>query len=159
MSAPSSTSKNANEMFEQAARLFESAMQAGIRIQEQSIRSMAEMTSRLGSPQDWQKQAQSVMDRGVSTLQQNADEALRMMQENAKTSLELLEKAFRARQGEPASETQNRVRETWETAIGSLRRNTEVMLQSNGRVLESWRDIARMMQGEKNGAAHEGTTE
>ncbi len=158
MSAPPNVSENANEMFEQAARLFESAMQAGIRIQEQSVRSMSELTARLGSAQEWQKQAQSIFDRSISAVQENLDESLRMMNENAKTSLDLLEKAFRARQGESASDTQNRVRETWETAIGALRRNTEVMLQSNGRVLESWRDIVQMMQGEKNGSPMEGNT-
>jgi hypothetical protein len=135
-------------MFEQAAKLFESAMQAGIKIQEQSAHSLSEMLGGFGSPQQWQQRTQAAVEEAMATAQKSFDEAIQAMNENAKASVDMLQKAFEARHGESASDTQARTREMWETAIGSLRRNTEVMLQANNRVMESWREMAGIMRGQ-----------
>jgi sialic acid synthase SpsE len=149
MTASANNGANVNQMFEQAAKLFENALQAGIRIQQESTKSLTEMMSKAGSPQEWQKKAQTAMEQAFTTAQTNADEAIGVMNENAKSSLELLQKAFDSRQPESASDVQARAREAWETAIGSLRRNAEVMVQSSNRVVESWKEIAKIMRAEE----------
>ena len=66
-----------------------------------------------------------------------------MMNDNAKLSFELLEKAFNSRQTEGVEDGATKVRELWETAMGGLRRNTEVLVQANSRLLESWKEVAK----------------
>ena len=148
MTASANNGANVNEMFEQAAKLFENALQAGIRIQQESSKSLMEMMSQAGSPQQWQKKAQTAMEQAMAIAQKNVDEALGVMNENAKSNLELLQKAF-SRPVESASDIQARTSEAWETAIGSLRRNAEMMVRSSNRVLESWNEIAKIMPAEE----------
>lgn len=138
---------SANEMFAQAARVFETAIQAGIKFQEEAVRSLSAVAEAGATPGEWRKRSQAAMEHALEIAQKNVDEAIQAMNENAKTSLDLLEEAFKARQGETAAETQARTREMWEIAVGSLRRNTEVMLQANNRVLESWKEAVRIVSG------------
>jgi len=143
-----STTKNgaeaASDMFSQAAKMFQAAMEAGAKIQEESAKSLTDLIGGFGKPQQWQMQAQKAMEKGITAARQNVDEAMKIMQENSKTSLELLERAFDAHQIDGRSDVQTRTREMWETAIGSLRRNTEVIVQANSRLLQSWQEMARI---------------
>jgi hypothetical protein len=79
-----------------------------------------------------------------------------MMTENAKTSLELLEKAFQTRSVESDPDGRVRSREMWETAMGSLRKNMEMMVQANARVIESWGGIVKIACS-SNGCAQKAT--
>lgn len=143
MSTAADPSPKTNEMFHQAAKLFETAVQSGIKMQEEAVRSLGEMIDSLGSPQQWRQKTEAAAEKALGAVQQNVDEAIRMMNENAKASLDLLQKAFDAGREESSSDSQARLREMWETTIGSLRRNTEVMLQANNRVVESSRKSSR----------------
>lgn len=151
MSTSSDHSAAANELFEQAAKLFSTAFEAGIKIQEESIRSLSGMLENYGT-QEWKKRAEAVVQHTMATAQQSTDEAIRVMNENANTSLNMLEKAFEAWRGESESGPEPHAREMWETAVGSLRKNTEVMVQANKRVLQSWSELAKIMKGEMNGS-------
>ncbi len=142
------TRADVSKMFQQAAALFENAMEAGIKLQEQTTKSFSRMMSQLGSPETWQQRTQAAVEQTLSTAQQNLDETMRVMTENAKTSLDLLQEAFENRPGESGGDAETKTRELWETAMGSLRRNTEVMVQANNRVLESWKEIAKIMRGD-----------
>jgi hypothetical protein len=141
----------ANEMFSQAARFFQDAVEAGIRMQEQSTKSMSEMISRFASPPQWQQQAQTTMQQMAATFEKNMKETIELMTENSKTSLELLDKAFEARQAISKGDGLTRTRELWETAMGSFMRNAEVMVQANSRMLDAWRNMADALQSQ-NGA-------
>ncbi len=78
-----------------------------------------------------------------------------MMNENAKTSLALLEKAFDARPAESDPDGRIRSREMWESAMGALRKNIQMMVEANARVIESWGGIVRVACS-ANGCAGKG---
>ena len=138
-----STKGNVHDVFGQAARLFQNAIEAGVRVQEESAKSFSDMMGRLAAPVDWQQRTQATLDQAMGAAQQNWQEALRVMNDNAKLSFELLEKAFNSRQTEGVEDGATKVRELWETAMGGLRRNTEVLVQANSRLLESWKEVAK----------------
>ena len=148
MSDEKSPQATANEMFSQAARCFQNAVEAGIRIQEQSTKSMSDMITRFTTPQQWQKQAQATMQQIVSAAETNMRETIELMTQNSKNSLELLEKAFDARQAVAKGEGLAQTRELWETSLGSFMRNAEVMVQANGRMLDAWRKMAESWQAQ-----------
>lgn len=141
---------NPNQLFEQAARMFEAAMQAGMTIQRESTKWFTETLGSLGSPQQWQAKSGAAADEAISLVRQNTAEAIQMLNENVKSSLELLDKAFQARLSEGGPDVESRTRESFETAIGSLRKNAEVMVHANSRVLESWSQIAKIMLDSAN---------
>ena len=145
-----------NELFEQASRVFENAMRAGLTMQQESSKWFTETLRGLGSPQEWQARNQAAAEQATSTFQKNVDAALQMMTENAKTSLELLEKAFQTRSVESDPDGRVRSREMWETAMGSLRKNMEMMVQANARVIESWGGIVKIACS-SNGCAQKAT--
>ena len=138
----------ASELFGQVTRSFESAVQSGLKIQEESVKLMGEILSEMGSPQKWQKKAQTVLNEMVSTSQQNMDEAVAVMNENAKTSIEMLQKAFQTQPAD-SSEAQSRALEMWETSLGILRKNTEAVVRANSRAVEVWTEMAKKVNGEQ----------
>jgi len=141
-----SVQTNANELFDQAARMFQTAMEAGIRVQEESAKSFGQWIGQLGSPQDWQQQATAVTEQTVAAANLGISESIQLMNENTKVSLELLEKAFAAQQAAATGDGQEKTREMWETAIGAFRRNTEVVMQANSRLIDSWKSVAGMVK-------------
>ena len=118
---------------------------AGITMQQESTKWFSETLRGLGSPQQWQARNEAATQQATSTFQKNVDAGLQMMNDNAKTSLELLEKAFQARPAESDPDGRVRGREMWETAIGALRKNMEMMVTANARVIESWGGIVRIV--------------
>jgi hypothetical protein len=153
MTAEKSPQASVNEMFGQAAEFFQNAVQAGIRIQEQGTKSMSQLMSGLSSPQQWQESAQATMTQLMETTEKNMAEAIELMNRNTKSTMELLEKAFKAREAMGQGDGQARMREMWETAVGSFLRNSEVMLQANNRLLESWQKMASALQGEASSSS------
>ena len=133
-----------NELFEQAARVFENALRAGITMKQETTKWFTETLRGMGSPQQWQARNEAAAEQATSTFQKNVDAGLQMMSENAKASLELLEKAFQARPAESDPDGRARSREMWETAVGSLRKKMEMMVQTNTRGIESWGKIVRI---------------
>jgi len=142
-----STIPDASELFGQASRAFEAALKQGIKIQEESAKWMTDMMSDFGSPKKWQERTQAVMEEAVAAAQKNVDEAIRLMNQNAQTSIDLMQKAMEARQSESAADAQTTMREWWESLMGAMRTNTQAVLQANNRLVESWAGIARKMDG------------
>jgi hypothetical protein len=141
------------ELFEQATRVFDNAMRAGMTMQQESTKWFTETLRGLSSPQQWQAKNQAAAEQAMSTFQKNVDAGLQMMNDNAKTSLELLEKAFQARTSDADPDGRVRTREMWESAMGALRKNMEMMVVSNARVIEAWGGIVRIACS-TNGCAH-----
>jgi hypothetical protein len=149
MSAENSTQNNVQEMFNQAAQLLRNAFETSIKMQEQSTRSLTEMIGGLSSPGQWQEKGEAAMKQMLQTTEENMNDTIQLITNNTRTGVELLEKAFSAQPSLPAGFDEPRLREVWETAIGSFMRNAEVAVQANNRMVESLRT---MTQAFGNGA-------
>lgn len=142
----STTTTGANELFNQAIETFETAIRTGVKMQEEYARWFTHMLGDVGSPQQWQSKGQTIISESMQMAQKNFDEAIRMMNENARTGLELMQRAFETRQAGSTSDAQARTREIWETALGALRNNTEAVVQANSRMLETWAELAKKLR-------------
>ena len=141
------TTNQESELFGQATKSFESAIQAGLQLQEESVKFIADVLNDIGSPQKWQKQIHTVMNEVIITSQKNMDEAVQVMNENAKTSMELLQKTFESRPAD-TKEAQSRTLEVWKTTLSVLQRNAEVAARANNRLVEAWTEVAKKANGE-----------
>lgn len=144
------------DLFRQAIETYQSAIKTGVKIQEESARRLTEMLRDAGSPLEWQKHLQAMANEAARTTQRNADESLRLMNQNAQMALNLMQKAFEARPTPPREATDAQD-DLWESALGALRTNTQVILQANARVLETWAQMAKEVTGRADHAAAEAT--
>lgn len=147
----STTTAGANELFSQAIETFETAIRTGVKMQEEYARWFTHMLGDVGSPQQWQSKGQTIIGESMQMAQKNFDEAIRMMNQNTKIGLELMQRAFETRQIGSTSDAQARTREIWETALGALRNNTEAVVQANSRMLETWAELAKKLRNSAMG--------
>lgn len=154
MSESSGTSTAVQQLVEQAARMFQTALEAGIKIQEESAKALTGLMKNGEAGPPWQQRTRSVMDQSLACAKENMDAAIQVVNENTQVGLELLAKVFDARQTTTGADVQSRTKEAWETSVGSLRRNTELLVQVNRRVLESWQEVAKIVYS-TNGVKHE----
>ena len=145
MTSEKSPQTAVDEMFSQAAQMFQQALAAGIGFQQQSTKALTDIIGGFSSPQKWQEQAQTNMEQMMASAEKSMNDAIDLMTENSRTSLELLEKAFEARQEMLKGDGQARAQELWETALGSFVRNAEVIMQANNRMVESWHKMADIL--------------
>ncbi len=137
---------DAAKAFEQAVETFEQAVKTGCKIQEQAVEQFTDFAERLGSPVDWQKRAQKSFDAAVPAFQKSFDEAMAVMNANAKASLDLLGKAFDTARCDSTAAAQDKMRDMWELALKSVRENTRALVQANTRIVESWTALAHTAQ-------------
>jgi hypothetical protein len=111
------------------------------------------MISGLSSPEQWQKTGESAMQQMLATAEKNMNDAIELMNNNTKSGLDLLEKAFNLRQPFASQEQEAQAREMWETTLGAFSRNAEMAMQANNRMLESWQKMAEVFatDGSPNG--------
>jgi hypothetical protein len=143
----SGNSIDPSEIMAQASRAMDAAVKATVKLQQQSANWLTEVLNDLGSPQKWQSKTCSMVDDAVAITQKNLDEIVGVMNQNAKTSVDLYQKAMEIRGKASPADAQAAAREWWESALGALRNNTQTMLQANGRILESWGELAKKFNG------------
>lgn len=140
MNASTSTKTQTDQaaLFDQAVETFESAVRAGVRLQEDTIKLYMDTLTEAGAPQDWQANTQKALKEVLPKLQKNAEEAVDALNRGTKESLELLQRAFEAAQITTPEEFQHKTRELWESSLGVLRSNAQTLVQANARALETW---------------------
>jgi hypothetical protein len=126
-----------------AAQAFESALKAGLRIQEEAAKRFTDMINEFQKPQDWQKKGQDFIAQWVETVQTSMDESIRVMNQNAKASMEVLQKAYDAVPPADADEAQRRYQELAEVSLTAIRANTQAAVQANGRIVDAWGQFAK----------------
>lgn len=141
----SATSTAARQLVEQATRMFQSAWDAGIKIQEESAKALTSLMKEGASAQQWQHRTRSVMDQSLACAKENMDAAIQVVNENTKIGLDLLAKAFEAPQATTEADVKSRTHQAWETSVGSWRRNTDMLVQAHRRLLESWQEVAQIV--------------
>lgn len=158
--ASATSATGIGDLFRQAVETFETALKTGVSMQEETARRFTEMLRDFGSPMEWQRKGQSVVNETIVMTQKNVEESMRAINQNAKTAMNLMQKSFEARpmassgadKSEPAMPKAD---DLWEAALGALRTNTQVVLQANTRMMESWAQLAQDISGRMQRSAEE----
>jgi hypothetical protein len=141
------TQTNLNELYRNALEQFESALKTGVKIQEESIKLMTTWAKEPPLMPNWTQKAQSNFMEMISAMPERYEEALRMMNEQSKTAMELLHKGFEASRSTNVPEAQENVRELWEMTLGVLRTNIHSLLKTQSQVVQKWEEMAGCMSG------------
>ena len=126
------------ELFDQAMKNYEQALQAGLKLQQESARWWMELMTQTGSPQEWQTRFNEVAAETMSSLQKGMEENLKVVEHNSRASIDLLKKAVDAAKADTVAAGQAKMQELWDASLEALRANTTAINQVNAKWVESW---------------------
>lgn len=130
--------KPVTEMYEQAMKNYEQALKTGLKMQEESAKIWTGILNQGTSPQDWQKKTKAIADDIIPQTQKAVDDGLKVIEQNSRTSVELLKKAVAAGQATSVQDAQTKLLSFWETSLNAMRDSAVAVTQANNKALENW---------------------
>jgi hypothetical protein len=142
------SSPKSDDLFRQAMTAWQSAAEAGVKMQEECAKWVRQMFCESSTLTDWYEKGQKVMSEAIAKSQENVDEAIRLMNQQAEASLKLIQKALEVRDGEAPAEAPKKLTEWWQAALETMRINNQAVLKANSRILSTWSEMARKVNGD-----------
>ena len=112
-------------------------------MQEESADWLREMLSNTSSLSEWYNKGQVAAGQTIVKFQENIDEAIRVINQQAESSVRLMQKAVDARQSDAGPDAEARLTDWWEAAMEAMRTNSQALLKANSHVLNAWSELAR----------------
>lgn len=141
-------SPKSDDLFRQAMKAWETAAEAGVKMQEECAKWVREMFCESSSLSNWLENGQKAMNEAVAKSQENVDEAISLMNQQAEASLKLIQKALEVRAGESPSDAPKKLTDWWQAALETMRINNQAVLKANSRILSTWSEMARKVNGD-----------
>jgi hypothetical protein len=135
-------------MFDEAMTTFNDAVKAGVKVQEEIGKWWSDALDQAGPADQWQKKSKAILSEAIPAAQKNAEEWLKLVEQNYKRSLALLKKAWSA--DADANTMRAKTQELWESSLEMVRDNTQAITQANMKMMEVWAGVL------KNGVAANG---
>ena len=142
------SSPKSDDLFRQAMRAWETAAEAGVKMQEECAKWVRQMFCESSTLNDWYEKGQKVMSEAIAKSQENVDEAIRLMNQQAEASLKLIQKALEVRDAESPADGPKKLTDWWQAALETMRINNQAVLKANSRILSTWSEMARKVNGE-----------
>lgn len=128
-----------SSLFDQAVLTFGDALKAGVRIQEEVAKWWTDALEQGGPVQEWQKKSRAIVSEAIPAAQKNAEEWLKLVEQNYKRSMDLLKKAFDTNGA--GKDVQSRTQDLWEASLQVIRENAQAMAQANMKMMELWASV------------------
>ena len=135
--------KPAADLFEQAIKNYEQALKTGLKLQEDSLRMWTGLVNQSTAPQDLQKRAKALADEIIPQTQKTIEDNLKLVEQNSRTSIDLLKKAAATAQATTVQDAQSKFLSFCETSLNAVRDTTMAVTQANAKAIESWVSYAR----------------
>ena len=150
MASKAETSSRACGAFDEAVATFNDAVKAGVKAQEEIGKWWSDALDQAGAGEHWQKKSKAVLSEAIPAAQKNAEEWLKLVEQNYKRSLALFKKAWDVQPAD-AGEMRAKSQELWEESLELVRDNAQAMAQANAKFMELCGRVMR--QGVENGKA------
>ena len=143
-----SNSANSEDLFSQAIKAWQTSAEAGVKMQVECAHWVRDLFCESSMLTDWYEKGQKTMHEAIARSQQNVDEAIRLMNQQAEASLKLIKSALDARDAEADSEGPKKLSDWWQASLDTMRTNSQEMLKANSRILSFWSELARKVNGD-----------
>lgn len=144
---PVTTEADVSQMFDTAMNAFNDTMKVGFKAQEEIIKfwsgNLAGSTNGGNPVAEWQKRTRALLDQATPAVQKNAEEFVKLVEQNYKKSMELMKKAVEADQTVAVSNMAERTQKLWQGLLDMVRDNAQAMAQANVRLVELWAELVR----------------
>jgi hypothetical protein len=141
-------SATSDELFRQAMNAWETAAEAGVKMQEECAKWVRQMFCESSTLADWWEKGRKTMGEAIAKSRENVDASIRLMNEQTDISLKLIEKAIELRDGEVAGDGSKKLTDWWQAASDAMRVNNQAVLNANSRILATWSEMARKVNAE-----------
>jgi len=142
-----------SDLFDQALKNYEQTLRTGLRLQEEAGQWWMNLLNHATTAQDWQKKVSGLTNELNGPLQKRMEECLGLLEENHRTNVELMKKAFEAAQTGAPAESQAKWKAFWDTSVKSLQNNVQAMTQINSKMLDAWVAFVKKNSAEFESAA------
>ena len=136
MAATATKDPKGSGVFDQAFATFGDALKSSVKIQEEVGKWWSDTLEQAGPVTDWQKKSRALVTEAIPAAQKNAEEWLKLVEQNYKRSITLLKKAFETN-ADPA-EVRAKTQQLWEESMELIRDNAQAMADANKKMLELW---------------------
>jgi chemotaxis regulatin CheY-phosphate phosphatase CheZ len=133
--------ESVNEMFQEALRNYEKALKSGIELQEESVNLWKTLLTQLTSPDEFQAKLESMQSEVFPTARKRMEEFVDLFNQSSNQTLELFEKSMSVYQAKSMTDAQRRLQDLMESSIATLRGNVQTALNTNTKIISSWKDI------------------
>ncbi len=145
------------EFFRQASDTFKSAMESGIKFQQDAFKAVSDVFNRGESAEDCQRRIETVATDSINLIRKNAEQSQKMFDEGCRTGLETIRKGFGACEmgnGHSNKDMMDRTREVWQTAFDAMKTNLDTAAKASAQTIENWSSFftKTMAVGEKKAA-------
>jgi hypothetical protein len=147
--------RNGDDLFRQAICAWESALESGETMREESAKWLQDLYSHAQPVSQWYEKAQAMADEATAKAYKNMDEAMRAINQQAELTVKLYYKALETRQGNDDADTNARLAEWWDMAMESIRMNSQAVLKANSFILAAWCELAHKVNNDATDAVSE----
>ncbi len=129
-------------LFDQAVQTFGDALKAGVKMQEEIGRWWSDVMEQ-GPAQEWQKRSCAIVSEAIPAAQKNAEEWMRVFEQNYRRSMDLFKKAMDTEQPTGVAELQAKTQELWEASMEVIKDNAQAAAQANVKMMETCAEILK----------------
>ena len=145
------------DYFRQATDTFKSAMDSGIKFQQDAFKAVTDVFGRNESMDDCRGRIETVATDSMNLIRKNAEQSQKMFDEGCRSGLEFIRKgfgAFEGGNGHANKDAIERTREIWQSAFDTMKTNLDTAAKSSAQSIENWSAFFNktMTAGEKKAA-------
>ena len=149
MAATATKDSGVSGLFDQAVATFGDALKSGVKIQEEVGKWWSDAFEQAGPVTEWQKKSRALFSEAIPAAQKNAEEWLKLVEQNYRRSMALLKKAFET-DGD-VTDLRAKTQKLWEESMELIRDNAQAMSQANLKMMEVWAGLLRVGAQAGNG--------
>jgi hypothetical protein len=135
------SNNKSSDLFQQAMGSFETALRTGVQLQGESVQRCVEILRDAGSPLAWERTVPAKVAQAIAATQQNIDQSIRFIDENAQQTVKFMEMALETCPTDSDGGAEDGY--FWTHALNAMRTNVDIIHAANARVLKSWGDLAK----------------
>jgi hypothetical protein len=136
------TSETIDKVFQEAMRSYENALKSGIQVQEESVSLWKDLLTKLGSPQDFQAKLESMTADAFPKARERMEEFVETFNRTSSQTVSLFEKTLSVYQATSVPDAQRRMHDLIESSLATLRVNVHSALNTNAKIIASWKELA-----------------
>jgi ribosomal 50S subunit-associated protein YjgA (DUF615 family) len=130
-----------NDLFHEAMRNYEKALKSGIQLQEESVTLWKDLLTKLGTPEEFQAKLESLNASAFPAARKRMEEFLETFTRTSNQTLDLFEKSLNVYQAKSVTDAQRRVQDLMESSLAALRVNVHTVLNTNAKIMSSWKEL------------------
>ena len=135
--------KPTSDLFDQALKNYEHALNTGLKLQEESARLFLGCFNQGTPTADFQKKFKAVTEETIPQVEKAVDEGLKLLEQNSRAGVDLLKKAVAATQATSAQDAQAKSLAFYEGCLNAVRDSALAVTQASNKAAESWLGYVR----------------